>query len=394
MTKSSAGILMVLALFAASLNLRPAINSVAPLLETLRHDLGMTASLASMLTSIPVLCMGLFSPFAAQLGARLGIERALGYALVLIGLGTVMRLFTHSSSYLLLTAFIAGLGIATTGPLLAGFIKRHFPQQVPLMISLFSVALTLGAAFASGLTAPLHTLMSWQASLAVWAVLALLTLPFWWLVVLRKVARVSGTPTASKAAGKLPWTQSRAWLLTLSFGLMAMMFYSITAWLPPMIEDLGYSKVYAGNALTIFAFIQVPVSLLLPLILKRYPSRLLLLIVFSATELIGFAMVLLHVEPWIAAIFIGIGAGGIFPLNLLLPIDATSTPQEAAAWSSMTQSTGYVIGAAGPVLLGWFHDATGSFHSSLIGLMGINAAMIAVLLLVVPGIDRKKAVAV
>ncbi len=59
---------------------------------------------------------------------------------------------------------------------------------------------------------------------------------------------------------KLPWGSGRAWLITLSFGLMGFSFYSFTAWLPQIIEGMGYSKSYSANALTLFVAIQIPVS--------------------------------------------------------------------------------------------------------------------------------------
>jgi MFS transporter, CP family, cyanate transporter len=262
---------MVIALFTASLNLRPAINSISPLLETLRNDLGMSASVASLLTSIPVLCMGIFSPAAAKLGGCVGIERVLGGALVLIGMGTFLRLFANSTLFLLSTAILAGLGIAATGPLLSGFIKQHFPHRVPMLISVYSVAMTMGAAIASGLSAPIQSEMhSWKVGLAIWAILALIAVPIWWLFVLRRVERPRNLSSSQQTAA-LPWRNQKAWLLTISFGFLGMMFYSITAWLPPIIQGMGYSKAYAGNALTIFAVIQIPANLLLPLIIRRYP---------------------------------------------------------------------------------------------------------------------------
>jgi CP family cyanate transporter-like MFS transporter len=371
MSKSGTG-LMVIALFIASLNLRPAINSISPLLETLRNDLGMSASVASLLTSIPVLCMGIFSPVAAKLGGRVGIERVLGGALVLIGMGTFLRLFANSTIFLLSTAFLAGLGIAATGPLLSGFIKQHFPHRVPTLISVYSVAMTMGAAVASGLSAPIQSGMhSWKAALAIWTILAVIAVPVWWLFVLRSVGRQKNDSSSQQSA-TLPWTNPKAWLLTISFGFLGMMFYSITAWLPPIIQGMGYSKAYAGNALTIFAVVQIPANLLLPLIIRMYPSRLFLLLFFSCVELTGFLMIYLSIQPWIAAIFLGVGAGILFSLNLLLPIDATTNAQEAASWSAMTQSVGFVISAIGPIILGWIHDVTGSFFFSIIGLIIIN----------------------
>ncbi|RJS60284.1 MFS transporter [Bacillus sp. PK3_68] len=366
--------LMALALFMASLNLRPAINSISPLLESLRSHLGISASTASLLTSIPVLCMGIFSPAAAKLGNRIGMERVLGGALLLVGLGTFLRFFTNSVFFLLFTAFVIGIGAAIMGPLLSGFIKRHFPHQVPKMISVYSVAMTMGAALASGLAAPLQSgLHSWRAALGIWTVLALIAIPLWWLLVLRQVNH-SKNNSAFQPSPALPWRNPRAWLLIWSFGLSGMIFFSITAWLPPIVQGMGYSESYAGNALTIFAVVQIPANLLLPFIIKKYPSRLFLLLLFSGVEFIGFLMVYLAIFPWVAAIFLGIGAASLFSLNLLLPIDATTSGQEAAAWSALIQSAGYIISATGPILIGWIHDATGGFLFSVIGLIAINLA--------------------
>lgn len=387
MNKSSTG-LTVIALFIVSLNLRPAINSISPLLQTLQHDLGMSAFAASLLTTIPVLCMGLFSPMAAKLAGRWGIERVLSYSLFLIGAGTVMRFITHSAMFLLFTAFLAGLGIAALGPLLPAFIKSRFPNNVPTMISIYSVALTLGAALSSSLSIPLQNgLHSWTGSLAIWSLLAFIAMPIWWFFVLRHITRTKGSSPSKSLM--LPWRNVKAWLFTLSFGLMCMIFYSVTAWLPRIIQGMGYSKEYAGTALTLFVAIQIPVSLLLPSLLKRYPSRLLWLIAFSIIELIGILMVVLSVQLLIAATMIGIGASALFSLNLLLPMDATANAQEASAWSAKIQGVGYVIGATGPLLIGWIHDATGSFFFSVIGLVLISLLMMLVQFLAVPGSSKE-----
>jgi CP family cyanate transporter-like MFS transporter len=65
------------------------------------------------------------------------------------------------------------------------------------------------------------------------------------------------------------------------------------------------------------------------------------------------------------------GAGGLFPIALMLPIDETSNAQEASSWSAMTQSGGYILGGLGPLAMGWYYDATGSFVQAFYGLAGI-----------------------
>ncbi|TYR81886.1 MFS transporter [Priestia megaterium] len=382
--------LMAIALFVAALNMRPAINSISPLLEELRSELHMSASTASLLTSVPVLCMGLFSPLSASLGKRFGMERVIGAALILIGIGTLLRLFTYTTGFLIMTAFLAGVGIAAIGPLLSGFIKKHFDEKVPAIISLYTVALTLGAVVSSWLSVPLFAqVQSWKGTLAVWTVFAVIAIPVWWLFVLKNQKDTRFEMTYNHSVHRIPWKNKKAWLLTLSFGCMAMIFYSVTAWLPPIIESKGYSKMYAGNMLTLFTAVQIPVSVLLPSLLQRFPSRLLWLLFAACMEAVGFMVLLLGSYPFAAAVFIGIGAGTLFPLNLMLPIDVSADADQAAAWSAMTQSFGYIIGAIGPLVIGLIYDVTKQFNSAIFFLLAMILCMMIIQVLAITSLSRK-----
>ncbi|MBB3128968.1 CP family cyanate transporter-like MFS transporter [Paenibacillus rhizosphaerae] len=367
--------MMAVAFILASLNLRPAMNSISPMLQAIQRDLGMSALSASLLTSIPVLCMGIFPAFAVKLGQRAGLERVIGWSIAVIGAGTVLRWFTGSSVYLLLTTVLAGLGIAAAGPLLSGFIKQHFPAKVPVMISLYTVSMAVGAALASGLSLPLSVRAhSWQESLALWAILAAVALPVWWWSVVRHTRRPAGEARSNRPAG-LPWNSAKAWILTLSFGLLAVLFFSVTAWLPPVVEHMGYGKAYAANMLVLFSLTQIPVGLLFPHLLRRLPSRRFWLALGALSMAAGFLMLWMSVAPWLAAILIGIGPGVLFPVNLMMPIEAVSDAQQATSWSAMTQSVGYVIGAMGPMLLGVIHDAAGSYTLLIPVLLAVTVAM-------------------
>ncbi|WP_079912351.1 CynX/NimT family MFS transporter [Paenibacillus sp. 32352] len=385
---------MIAALFMASLNLRPGISSIAPVLESIRGELGMNAAVASLLTSIPVLCMGFFSPLAVKIAARIGIERVIAWSLVLISGGTMLRLVVHSTAILLVTSVLAGLGIAAMGPLLSGFIRRHFPRNIPMMIAVYSMALSLGAALGSSLSVPLQMAAhSWRMSLAFWAMLAVAAAPVWYAVVRQREEAPKGAADPAQAA-KLPWGSKRAWLLTLHFGLMAFVFYSLMAWLSPITESLGYSRLYAGNVLTIFAVVQIPSSWVLQLLLKRVPSRLLWLLTASLLQLIGFLLILCTMVPWLAAVLLGFGSGMLFALGTLLPIDAASGPQEASSLAAMTQSAGYIIGALGPILLGWFNDMTHQFGLAILLLIFVTVILMVIQALICSRNTNKKLKAV
>ncbi|GIO31073.1 MULTISPECIES: MFS transporter [Paenibacillus] len=373
---------LIAALFLASLNLRPVITSVSPLLRTIQDSLGMSGAEASLLTSLPVLCMGFFAPAAVRLSNRFSIERTIAYSLLLIGAATAARYYAHDAWLMLLTAFLAGAGIAVIGPLLSGFIKKNFSNPSAI-VGVYSMAMVVGAALGSGFSVPLQNALgrSWQASTASWAVLAVVALFIWWRPV-KKAAAAAGSAAVHSAksapplGAKLPLKSKRAWLLTSFFGMMAFMFYSLTAWLPPIVQEQGYDKHTAGWILTLFTLIQIPVSFVLPILVSRFQHRVVWLVGCASMELVGLALTLLHVTPWVTCVILGIGAGGLFPMALMLPIDESSNMDEANALSAMTQSGGYIFASLGPLCVGFIHDRAGNFPPALFGLMAVVAIMI------------------
>lgn len=367
-------IIPIIAIILASFNLRPVITSVSPLLGIIRESLHMSAATASLLTSLAVLCMGLFAPFAIQLANRWSIERAIAYSLILIGLATAARFFAYSAWVMLVTAFLSGIGIAIAGPLLSGYIKEKFsnPSRV---IGLYSLALVVGAGLGSGLSIPLSNLFhSWQASAASWAILALIALVFWWKPVEQKSGAAKPSSTGMNVKHML--TNQKAWLLTGFFGLMAFMFYTIMAWLPPIAENMGYSKHDAGMMLTLLTVAQMPATFLVPILNNRFQHRAVWLISSSSLELIGLLMLLFSYNPWLSSMLIGIGAGGLFSLGLTLPIDEAKDMSEASFLAAMTQSVGFVFAALGPFFVGLVRDFTGNFSVAIIGMIIIVLAMV------------------
>src|SRR5690606_38419787 len=120
---------LLLAIIVAAFNLRPIITSVGPLLDILQRELAMNGVIASLLTTLPVLCMGIFAPVATGLRERFGLERAIFFAIALIAAATVTRGIVNSVAVLVISAFIGGVGISIAGPLISSFIKKYFPAR-------------------------------------------------------------------------------------------------------------------------------------------------------------------------------------------------------------------------------------------------------------------------
>ncbi|MCA4157750.1 MFS transporter [Priestia megaterium] len=358
--------LFLFALILAAFNLRPGLTSVSPVLHGITKDLGMSSTLASLLTSIPLLCFGFCSLFAGRLANRYQPEKMITFAITCIGIATFLRAFTNSSIYLLITALLIGAGIGVVSPLLSGFIKSHFPDKAASMIGIYSTSMVVGASISIGLTTPLQHWFnnSWKNGLAFWSILALLAIPLWLMVI--KQSRIPVSNFSQKTKASLPLKNKKAWLLTSFVGIVTLLFYCFAAWLPAIVEEKGWTPAFGGLVGTIAMISQLPATLLLPSLLKVLPSRRFWITTFTLSIIIGLSLLCFtNVTPIVSSICLGVGAGGLVSLTLLLPLDMASSPLEASTWSAMTQAIGYMIGAVGPFIIGFLHDYLGSFVPTL-----------------------------
>ncbi|TCN04344.1 CP family cyanate transporter-like MFS transporter [Bacillus sp. BK006] len=358
--------LFLFALILAAFNLRPGLTSVSPVLHGITKDLGMSSTLASLLTSIPLLCFGFCSLFAGRLANRYQPEKIITFAITCIGIATFLRAFTNSSTYLLITALLIGAGIGVVSPLLSGFIKSHFPDKAASMISIYSTSMVVGASISIGLTTPLQHWFnnSWKNGLAFWSILALLAVPLWLMVM--KQSRIPASNFSQKTKASLPLKNKKAWLLTSFVGIVTLLFYCFAAWLPAIVEEKGWTPAFGGLVGTIAMIAQLPATLLLPSLLKVLPSRRFWITTFTLSIIISLSLLCFtNVTPIVSSICLGVGAGGLVSLSLLLPLDMASSPLEASTWSAMTQAIGYMIGAVGPFIIGFLHDYLGSFVPTL-----------------------------
>lgn len=344
------------------------------MMSMIQSDLGVSALTASLLTTLPVLCMGVFAPVATKLSRRFGLERTLFFSIFLITIATGLRGTSQTVTILLMTAFAGGVGISFAGPLLSSFIKKYFPKS-PGIVSVYSISMTVGAALASGLTIPIYLRSEHNLPLALscWAVLGVIAMILW-----LGLARQNQQADLADVPLRLPLRNKKAIQFTLFFGFMSSMFYSLTAWISPIALDFGNSPQYAAMLLTIFTLIQIPVALLVPNIVNRLGKPKLFLILCSLSELIGLLFLLLPMPILPAVIFLGIGAGGLFPLALMLPIIETRTPEEAGTWSAMSQMGGYIMGGFGPFLIGLIFDISGHFQAAIVAMLAIVVLMIGV----------------
>ncbi|WP_296263183.1 CynX/NimT family MFS transporter [Pseudomonas sp. UBA6562] len=348
--------LLLLGLVLVALNLRPALSSLSPLLGQVSERLGLSASSAGLLTTLPVLCLGLFAPLAPRLARRFGAERVILGILLTLAIGILLR-STLGVTGLFVGSLLAGASIGIIGVLLPGIVKRDFPKQAGTLMGVYTMALCLGAALAAGASVPIshHFADSWAIGLGVWLVPALVAMLVWSPQArqghgLHKVAyRVRGL-----------WRDPLAWQVTLYMGLQSSLAYIVFGWLPSILIGRGLSPTQAGLVLSGSVIVQLVSSLSAPWLATRGKDQRLAIVLVMLMTLGGlFGCLYAPLSGlWGWAVLLGLGQGGTFALALTLIVLRSKDAHVASNLSSMSQGVGYTLASMGPFAVGLVHDLT------------------------------------
>lgn len=375
--KKTQSFVLVLGIIFVAFNLRPAITSVSPIINSIQGYFGINNLEAGLLTTIPLLAFAVFSPFVAGISRRLGNELTMQLAMLILLAGILIRYIDHLGMMYLGTVII-GAGIAVSNVLLPGIIKSDFPQRMGLMTSIYTTAMCAMAGLASGVSIPLSqgAGFGWRNTLLIWGVLAFVGCLLWLPQLTRNKRELR---TAERSADYSVWHSSKAWWVTLFMGFQSFLFYCIIAWLPAILQSKGMSDQLAGWMLLFVQIIGLPSTFLGPILLLRTNRKELVMVLVGVMNLLGFAGLMLFEQLAMQIISIGIfglSMGASFSLVFAVIGIRASNSQQVAELSGMAQSVGYLLAAFGPVLLGFVFDHTGSWLISLLIIQLVNAGML------------------
>lgn len=369
---------LMLGIVLVALNLRPSMAAVGPLLSAIRGDMALSFSLAALLTLLPVMAMGLAMFFGMAVSQRLGEQRTVLLSLLIIGGATLSRLFLDSAGGLIASAVLAGIGIALIQALMPALIKSRFPDNVALCMGLYVTSIMGGAALAASF-APWVMVQTgnWRAGLAVWAFLALLAIPVWW------ASRDTSPDTIRTVVRKESFfTNSRAWLLAIFFGLGTASYTCVLAWLAPYYVEKGWSEQNAGLMLGFLTAMEVISGLVVPAIANRSRDRRLVLGALLGLIIAGFLGLILSPQhlSLLWPCLLGLGIGGLFPMSLIVSLDHLDEPQRAGGLTAFVQGIGYLIAGLSPLMAGVVRDQLGSFEWAWWSLTAVMALMLLMVL--------------
>ena len=369
--------LIAVAIVLTALNLRTAVTSVGPVLEEIERGLGISSSLAGVITTMPVLCFALIGFTGPALSARYRDSHVLAGALLAMTAGLALRSLANAFPAFLVGTALAMAGGALGNVMLPGLVKRHFPGRAGPMVGAYSTAMGLGATLAAVASQPVADVAGagdgWRWALVVWALPAMIAAGVWLAVPARPgVSRGGHTTVRMRALVHSP----TAMAITVFFGVQALQAYVVIGWSAQYLRDSGIDAATAGLLLGLNSVVGLPLSAVIPSLTVRPRLQRPLLLVFIAAYVAGWGGLWTAptTTPWLWMTLIAIGMS-TFSLVLTLIGLRARTPETVAALSTVSQSWGYVIAGTGPLLVGVLRGATGSYD----GMFVIVLAGVAVL---------------
>jgi CP family cyanate transporter-like MFS transporter len=348
-------------------SMRPPVAAVGPILPDLRVDLELSGSVAAALVAAPILGYGALAPAGPWLARYVGIERGVCLCLTLIALGQVVRV-SGSATPLFAGTVVLALGTAAANVLVPAWIKGGFASESGWGMGLYSSLLTVSSSIAAAVTLPIGswTGLGWRGGLGLWAVPCCLALAVW-------CQRTRRASAVRAAPDDMPWRtvmrHPTAWAVATFFGLQAMSFYAVLAWLPTLLREQGVDAGAAGVLLAIEAAIQAPVALAVPVLVGRLRSPSAWVVSAAVLVVLGLAGIVTDgIPPLVSVVVLGVGQGASFALALNFFVLRTANASTTAALAAMAQSVGYLITAVGPLVVGALRDLTGGWTVPVVAL--------------------------
>ncbi|GAB3118989.1 CP family cyanate transporter-like MFS transporter [Leifsonia psychrotolerans] len=384
----STRLLGLVAALLIGLNLRPAVTTVAATLDEASRALGLSASETTVLATLPVIAFGVSAPLGPWLARRFGVSRVLLCAMWALAAGLVIRVLWPA--LLLPGTFVAGAAIMAAGTLLPQFLKSV--DAPALWVGLSSMSFGVGAALGAALTAPIYAMSGPRLEIAwgVWAVPALLAgIPL--MQGMRRLRAAGPTPTPPRAALVFtPRNMRTIAILTLVFGLQALLYFAMTAWMPLLLAERGQDSAQTGWLLAWFSIAGFVPTLVTPILARRRAVLRWVGPGLGVAIAIGMLALYLSSNEQIFWIVGGLGAvqSAAFGLSLSLIITMSTNPATAGVVSAIGQGAGYVIAGAGSLAIGLIQTATNSWLLSF----SVMAALGLVLSVVVAAAIRREAI--
>ncbi|MDB1104099.1 CynX/NimT family MFS transporter [Lentilactobacillus parabuchneri] len=372
-------ILIILLLILIGANLRTALTAVPPILNQISDTFHLPAWFLGSLTTIPLLCFAIISPFVNRLVHRFGMMPVITAALIGLGIGSFVRIYSFPA--LLIGTLLAGSSIAILNVLSPAVVGKYFPSKIGVMTSVYTLSMTVFSALAAGLSSPISGVLGWQSTLQWLAVFSVITLAV--MLFNQSVQKKPSANTIQHSGAtrqtKPVWKQPLAWALTVFMGLQSLLFYTILTWVPSIFVSHGMSQNTASLLLGLLQLSSLPMAYLIPNLAGRREKQAPLMLMIFLLFFFGLGGLMIETPSMVIAviscILLGFATNAAFSMSMILFSLKTRDPYETSAVSGMAQSIGYLAASVGPIMAGFLHSQFNSWTIALVCLIVIVVIM-------------------
>lgn len=391
------GVFLLVAVVLLAVNLRAAVTGLSPLLPRVSTDTGLNSTEVGLVGALPPFCFAASALVGPLLLRRAAAERLVVLALAVTSAGQIARPWSPGPTGFLAASVLILLGMGVGNVVLPVLVKAYFPRRIGQVTAVYVTSVAVGTALPPLVAVPLadavagrtgSASLGWHVALAGWGATAALALLPWLLPAAHPRAVPIRPPAVPEPANQVRWWRGArrrglpmyrsriAWGVMLIFGVTSLNVYAMFAWLPVRLVEAGLSETAAGQALSLFAGLGIPASLVVPVLTARLRRQFPLVAMFAVCFAVGLTGLL--VAPthgtlaW--ALIAGLGGSG-FPLALTLIGLRTRTPSSAGALSGFAQGFGYLGAGCGPLAVGALRQATGGWAAPF-GVLGVTLILL------------------
>lgn len=356
---------ILLAVALAAFVSRSPLTGVGVLQEPIREGVGLNYSAMGLLTTIPVVMYILSALGIGRLKTRLGLPTVMACGLAVLSAGLILRSWCGAVGLILGTACI-GVGISTINVLIPAAIKEHFPSRVGMATGFYSICMYLASAAAAATAVPVYDATgSWRLTLCIWLPVALIGALVWLL----RRKQDNGT---EQSAATVNWRsllrRPITWLLALMMGTQSVIFYGVTAWLPAILTEQGFSADMAGRFTSIYQLGGILGSVVCTIVLAKLKKHGMFCFLIGAGFAIEMVILAFGQSPallLVCAILLGACcSSSLSAINCLAALRAKDA-EETAGTIAVVQTAGYPLAAIAPTLMGALFDVTVSWLPAL-----------------------------
>lgn len=363
--------------------MRAPFTALPAILIDVAAGLRVEVSSLGILTSIPLIMFALCSSLAPRLAAKFGMEKLMALVLLVMVLGSGMRVLNLPALYI--GTMLVGATIAFINVLLPSLVAANFPKKIGLYTTIYITLMGVAATVASMIAVPIVSSSSWEFFILLITGLVFMAFLIW-LPNVKNNHRFSSENQGNQKSSI--WKNKAAIAFLIFGGLQSVLYYTEITWLPTISQSVGFSKAEAGLMAGFFNMTAIPMSMIIPAVLSRQTKEMRRNIMLAISSVTLFGLVMMALIPtnlilWSALhIILSFSNAALFPYMMLSFTLKTSNSQATAQLSGMVQTGGYLIAAFGPGLLGYSYPIFGNWMPLILALAIVTLAMMWTIVLI------------